>query len=631
MGLTYAASPALRPKNAFIGGKILLFKMAKTEMDIEEAKRDNKSPGDLYRQQLEHLLRRQTEERRRSSALGYAKIGLALLALILGLSLSHYPKALLLLLAPIIAFLLAAVIHERVLRSLRNRARTIDFYERGLARLNDRWPGTGETGERFLDLAHPYARDLDLFGTGSLFELLCTTRTRAGEETLAKWLLNSAPVNEIRARQVAISELKERVSFRERLWSLGETVRLGVHPEKLSAWGEAKPSFRLSSSRPLTSALAVTWILSLVCWGIWNLGTFALLMTIVNVGYFYYLHRRLDESANAIETATKDLALLGKALSLLEQEHFVSPKLLSLQTALRGAGIVPSCAIRSLGRIVEHLESRRNPFARITDVLIFWSAQLVYMAERWQQTFGPEIRLWLAAVGEFEALASLSGFAYEHPEDVFPEFVESGPIFSGEGIAHPLLPLSKAVRNNLRVGGGIDLVILSGTNMAGKSTFIRSIGMNVILAQCGATVRAERLTLSPLAVGASICVLDSLAGGTSRFYAEIRRIKLISDLAHGPLPVLFLLDELLSGTNSHDRLAGTEYIVNNLLEKGAIGIVSTHDLALTQIPATMKTRAVNYHFGDSFENGQLLFDYKVKPGVVQTSNALELMRSIGLV
>jgi DNA mismatch repair ATPase MutS len=166
--------------------------------------------------------------------------------------------------------------------------------------------------------------------------------------------------------------------------------------------------------------------------------------------------------------------------------------------------------------------------------------------------------------------------------------------------------------------------------MAGKSTFIRSIGLNAVLAQCGAPVRAARLQLSPLAVAASICILDSLSGGVSRFYAEIRKIKLISDLANGPLPVLFLLDELLSGTNSHDRLAGTELIVHSLVQRNAIGIVSTHDLALTQIPDAMGDRATNAHFEDRLENGQLIFDYKLKPGIVKTSNALQLMQAIGL-
>jgi DNA mismatch repair ATPase MutS len=203
-------------------------------------------------------------------------------------------------------------------------------------------------------------------------------------------------------------------------------------------------------------------------------------------------------------------------------------------------------------------------------------------------------------------------------------------LFEALEMAHPLLPADKAVRNDVKLGDGLQLMVLSGPNMAGKSTFIRSVGVNAVLAQCGAPVRAKSLKMSPLAVAASICVLDSLSGGTSRFYAEIRRLKVAEDLAAGALPVLFLMDELLSGTNSHDRLEGTRLIVRSLMGRGAIGIVSTHDLALAEIPNTMAGRAVNCHFEDRLEDGKLIFDYKIKPGVVKTSNALELMRSIGL-
>jgi DNA mismatch repair ATPase MutS len=192
------------------------------------------------------------------------------------------------------------------------------------------------------------------------------------------------------------------------------------------------------------------------------------------------------------------------------------------------------------------------------------------------------------------------------------------------------LPAGKAVENDVQLGDGMQLIILSGPNMAGKSTFIRSVGVNAVLAQCGAPVRAKRLRLSPLNVAVSICVLDSLSGGMSKFYAEIHRIKLIEDLTRGPVPVLFLMDELLSGTNSHDRLVGTQFILRNLLERHAIGIVSTHDLALTQIPEGLGGRARNYHFEDRLEGNLLVFDYKLKPGIVQTSNALKLMQSIGL-
>ena len=225
---------------------------------------------------------------------------------------------------------------------------------------------------------------------------------------------------------------------------------------------------------------------------------------------------------------------------------------------------------------------------------------------------------------------SLGGYAYEHPADVFPEFVETSPCFEAEGLAHPLLPESGSVRNNLCFGDDLRVLIISGPNMAGKSTFVRAVGINAVLAQCGAPVRARRFRLSPLAVGASICVLDSLQGGISRFYAEIRRLKLITDLTQGPVAVLFLLDEFLQGTNSQDRLRGSEAMVRSLVEHRAIGLVTTHDLALAQIAERLGPRAANAHFEDRFEDGKLIFNYRLQPGIVETSNALNLIRSIGL-
>ena len=527
-------------------------------------------------------------------------------------------------------FLALAVMQENLIRKLRYRARAIAFHERGQARLEDRWAGSGESGERFLDPLHPYGRDLDIFGSGSLFELLCTARTRAGEETLAAWLLAAAPVDEVLARQQAVRELEGRVEFREKLSSLGETVRLGVHPEALSAWGERTPVFGDRSTRIVTRILAVLWVLSLVTWAAWGLSDLTGAITILNLGWAHRVYRRSDEAANALEKAADGLAVLAGVLALLEQETFRSPRLLALQAALKCDGLAPSAAIRKLARVVGYVNSRHSLFLRPLDLVAFWSTQLVFVAERWQQEFGPAIRRWLKAVGELEALTALAGYAYEHPHDVFPGFVAAGPVFEAVEMAHPLLPAAKAVRNDLKLGDGLQLLILSGPNMAGKSTFIRSVGVNAVLAQCGAPVRAAGLRLSPLTVAASICILDSLSGGVSRFYAEIHRVKLISALAQGQVPVLFLLDELLSGTNSHDRLAGSEFIVRSLMEQNAIGIVSTHDLALTKIPEELGSRAGNCHFEDRFEDGQLIFDYKLKSGVVKTSNALLLMRSIGL-
>jgi hypothetical protein len=584
----------------------------------------------VYSQELARLAALQSSEQRRERTFGYSKLVIAILTLIALLPLSRHATTLAFLLLPVVVFIALAVRQEKLLASIRYRTRAMAFYERGLARLNDRWPGTGETGERFLDPEHPYARDLDLFGRASLFEYLSVARTRAGEETLSRWLLHAAAPDEAVARQDAVRELRPRVRLRERLFCAGETLRLGVEPEALTAWGEAQPVFPHRRVRILVSVLAILWILSLVAWAMWDLPMVALASTLLNFAYSHRIFSRREKAAGALENAAPGLELLAEVLALIEQEPLASARLAKLQAALQRHGTTPSRAIHKLARLADTVESRNSLLARPLDLVTFWSLQLVFVAEKWQQEFGPAIRGWLEAAGEFEALTSLSGFACEHPGYAFPEMVAGGPLFQAESLAHPLMPAAKAVVNDVELGAAMQLMILSGPNMAGKSTFIRSIGVNAVLAQCGAPVCARRLRISPLQVAASICVLDSLAGGMSRFYAEIHRLKLIADLARGPVPVLFLLDELLSGTNSHDRFIGTQFVLREFLEHHAVGVVSTHDLALTEIPATLDNGAVNWHFEDRIVDGRLFFDYKLKPGVVQTSNALKLMRAIGL-
>jgi DNA mismatch repair ATPase MutS len=240
------------------------------------------------------------------------------------------------------------------------------------------------------------------------------------------------------------------------------------------------------------------------------------------------------------------------------------------------------------------------------------------------------MRAWLASVGDFEALSSLSSFAYERPSCSFPTLRTDAATLAAKELTHPLLPQTTAVANDVLLDTAHPLVIVSGPNMAGKSTLLRAIGLNVVLAQCGAPVCCGSLALSPLAVGASITVQDSLQSGLSRFYAEIQRLKQITDLAGGAQPTLFLLDELLSGTNSRDRRVGTEALLRGLLARKAIGLITTHDLALTEIARALDSEAANVHFGDRFSGGELHFDYKLTPGIANSTNALQLMRSIGL-
>jgi DNA mismatch repair ATPase MutS len=260
---------------------------------------------------------------------------------------------------------------------------------------------------------------------------------------------------------------------------------------------------------------------------------------------------------------------------------------------------------------------------------LLWSTQLALAVETWRRAFGPAVARWLATVGEIEALGSLSTFAFEHPEFPFPTVQDDGARFEGEAIGHPLIPARTRVANDVTLGGAHRrLMIVSGSNMSGKSTLLRTVGVNVVLALAGAPVCARRLVVSRLAIGGTLRIHDSLQEGRSRFYAEITRLRQIVDLAVGPIVTLFLVDELLSGTNSHDRRVGAEGILRGLLSRGAIGLATTHDLALTEMATALE--ATNVHFEDDLRDGQMHFDYRMRPGVVQKSNALALMRAVGL-
>lgn len=599
-------------------------------MDATQDIPDIKLPHATYSQLLEEHRARLALRQKWDVRLGVAKIALGVLAICLVVRFLYRLHGMWPVLVVAGVFVVLAIVHEHVLRAIRSLKAIVAYYERGLARLEDRWAGSGEQGMRFLDASHPYARDLDIFGKGSLFELLCVVSTRAGEEMLARWLLEPAALDEIDARQAAIRELIGETTFREQLFTAGNRVHSGLHPDRLIAWGEREVFFGSRRLSLLLAVLAFCWIAAVVSTFLTGSYFAVLLSSCINLVVGSFFRKGLEESAQAVEMAAEDLDLLVEVLKVLERTDFHSPRLQSLRAALTVEGITPSAAVKRLDTITRYLLHRRNLFVRPFDGVLFYTAQFTMLGELWRKRFGAAIRGWLAAVGEMEALAALSAYAFEHPGDTWPEFEEKEPRFEAEGMAHPLLPASKATRNDLSFGDGLRLMILSGPNMAGKSTFVRGIGVNAVLAQCGAPVRATHLRMSRLAVGASICVLDSLQGGVSRFYAEIQRLKLILDLTHGPVPVLFLFDELLSGTNSHDRLDGTRFLVDSLVRRGAIGVVTTHDLTLAQIPESMNGSARNYHFEDHLENGVLAFDYKLKTGVVQTSNALKLMQSIGL-
>ncbi len=534
------------------------------------------------------------------------------------------------LVAPAVAFIALAVVQAGITQARRRYERAAVLYDQGLARLDDRWAGKGATGERFLDAAHPYAEDLDLFGHGSLFELLSTARTRVGEETLARWLLTPAAPDVVRARQPAVVELRPRLDLREDLALLGEGVRSGEDAHALAAWAAASPWSVSQAKRIIAMTLALLAVIAAILW-ISGFGLFPLLLAVISGQLFAFLHQAQVKSViSAIDAPGRDLSLLSSVMSRLERERFSSPRLVELRAALDVDGRTPSQQIAKLNRLIDLLDARRNMMFAPFALILLWPLQLSFAIERWRQNSGAAVARWLAAVGELEALGSLASYSYEHPQNPFPELVTEGPCFEGEGLGHPLIPESHGVRTDIALGDELRVLIVSGSNMSGKSTLLRTLGTNTVLALAGAPVCARRLRLSPLQVGASIRIQDSLQAGASRFYAEITRLRQIVELTKGSLPVLFLLDEILHGTNSHDRRIGAEGVVSGLVERGAIGLVTTHDLALAHIAEVLAPRAANVHFEDHLEDGKMTFDYLLRPGVIQRSNALELMRSVGL-
>jgi MutS domain V len=588
-------------------------------------------PESEYRRRLGLLAVERTQLGKRHSILGYIKLAILLAGVIAAVwILATRIELIYCVLIPAILFVVVAIIHERVLQASRRCTRIIGFYERGLARLSDEWAGKGESGERFLDNSHPYSRDLDLFGSGSMFELLSTARTLAGQDILASWLLAPAPADEVRLRHAAVIELRDRLDLREELSVIGEHVRSGVQPAALAAWGEKAPVFDNAFLRVVLLSLTLLWFAGAIVWGAWGYKSLFLVTTFVNVVVGYRFRERMRTAASAIEGAAQDLKLLSAVLDRLEREKFAAPKLVNLQAGLQKDGVPASRSIARLGRLVDYLVSRRGLVVQALDPFVFWTLQSSVAIELWHKQLGPSIRPWLAAVGELEALWDLAGYAYEHPEDTFPEFTDDAPCLEAEALSHPLIPKARAIANDLNLGRDLRIMIISGPNMAGKSTFVRAVGINAVLAQCGAPVRARKLRLSQLRVAASVCILDSLQGGISRFYAEISRLKLIIDMTEGPAPVLFLLDELLQGTNSHDRRIGAQAIARGLFERRAIGLLTTHDLAIAEIADALGPQVANFHFEDRFEDGKLCFDHHLTPGIVRTSNALQLMRAIGL-
>jgi hypothetical protein len=592
-------------------------------------------PAGVRREYTTRLSLRQAEGRyweRRSAVVSAARLGVFLCGLMLAwLAFRSHVLSAWWLAAPATFFAALMVVHELILERKRRAAAAAAFYQGGLDRLDHRWIGSGPSGAPFLDPAHPYARDLDLFGDGSLFQLLCRARTSVGQEILARWLREPASVEEALRRQGAVRELSPALDLREDLAVLGEGDASKLRLQGLVDWQNAPGLLRSWRVRAMAVALTLLGLLAVAGWATHLVRATPLLAVLLLQGIFrLVVQRQMRDVIRVTDMAMRDLPLMAALLRRLETERFLAPHLQALRGRLDTDGISPSRRLRRLERLQDCFEARRNVLFAPISFLLLWEVHAAIALESWRAHHGAAVVGWFGVIGEFEALASLAGAAYERPADVYPQFASDGPLVEGTGLGHPLLAESNCVRNDLRLDGTQSLLIVSGSNMSGKSTWLRTVGILHVLAFAGAPVRARALHLSRLSLGASIRVQDSLLSGVSHFAAEVQRLKQIVDLTAGADPVLYLVDEVLQGTNSHDRRVGTEAVLRRLLERGAIGLITTHDLALTEMAEALGPKATNVHFQDRLIDGKMVFDYQVYPGVIERSNALDLMRAAGL-
>ncbi len=591
-------------------------------------------PREEYSRRLEDFLAIVSAKERLHIRLGNFKLATIAGALLVAwLSLSKNIFASYWLIAALALYAALAIVHERILRARTRAEAAVKLYQRGLARIEDRWAGAGETGERFRDAGHVYADDLDLFGRGSLFDLLSTARTPMGEERLAQWLTAPSPLATILERHAFLDELRAKLDLREHLALTGESLRARLNPQSLLGWAEGAPVLRMPAVRfvaaLLALAAAVTAILTVSHRIIWPL----IIVLILELFVVRALRPRVEAVVNGIACNAEGLALFANILQRLEEEPFAPARLAEFTAQLKREPRSASNAVRGLARIVQWMDSRHGLIAKLIDLPLLYNVQVAFFAEAWRARWGGKLRAWVDVAAEMEALISLATYSYEHPADPFPQFVNfenSGACFCSEEIGHPLIAASRCVRNSIALDGKTRLVLISGSNMSGKSTMLRAVGINAVLAMAGAPVRAKSLRLTPLNVGTRIRSGDSLQEGRSAFYTEILHIRKVFELTSGERPILFLFDELLEGTNSKDRRIGAEGLLRALLGRGAIGLVTTHDLALTEITASLGGGVRNAHFEDYVEDGKMRFDYKLRDGVVEKSNALELMRLIGL-
>lgn len=533
------------------------------------------------------------------------------------------------------AFIALAVVHARVIREEARGVVLKTLNSRGIARLKGEWRQFSERSAHLLPEGHLYATDLDIVGQGSLCQRLDETGTKAGQAQLVAWLAHAADNAEaIRARQGAVQELTPLLDFRQAL--VTEARMAGddkADPGKFIAWAEG--TTLLGSIRwafylahilpPVTITLGLLTANEVFEAWPFYLGLAAqIVIVVITKGPLNLLWA-------ALATGEHGLARFEQTFQAIDAQKFTHPRLIKLQSGIEREGPTVSERLRRFARLMGFAELKASgqlhPFI---NALTLWDLHVLTRMEQWRQAEGRGARSWFDALAQLEALSSFAGYAFENPDAPFPE-VDDGPgHLVAKQLAHPLI--QNAVRNDVELGAAGHALVITGSNMSGKTTLMRAMGINTVMALAGLPVCATSMRVSRMQVMTSMRVKDSLERGVSYFYAEVQRIKLLLDTSSAnKSQCLFLLDELFMGTNTKERQIASKHLMRVLLDNGSIGAVTTHDLSLCELEAERPGQVRNVHFRDLMTHGEMTFDYQLREGIVTTTNALEVLRKAGIV
>jgi len=593
-------------------------------------------PKRVYASRVERFDLRLQGLEKVASRLGAAKLACAVLgaAAFVKTGLDYSSLRLALLLALVALFTVLAVIHESVLTAAGKARALRDINADELRALAHEFLAV-DPGTAFQDDDHPFSSDLDLFGPRGLFHALNRAATRFGAGRLAAWLGAAGaavPPEAIVARQEAAAELAGLIGLRQGVLLHGRSI--DDKPGERDTVGEFLAEPCLVLSRPaLRAALILLPCLTLGAIGAAVAGAPwpIILVPILAQGALNRGWKQKVRRVHGLTSRTsKTLAAYGEIMGEWERASFRGPLLRALQDTLHDKRRPASASVRRLSALVGYLDVRHSEFAHaMVNNLFLWDLHCLWAIERWLRDAAGRVPGWFEAMGTFEALSSLATLTFNHPGWAVPEILQGEPVFAAVALGHPLIPEDERVTNDVLLDRPGDILVVTGPNMAGKSTFLKTVGVNAVLAFAGGPVCAGSLRLSPFRLYTSMKIVDSLDKSLSLFYVELRRLKTVLDAVRGESPVLFLLDEILKGTNALDRQAGAVALLRQLAGR-ASGIVATHDLKLTELEAVSGGRLANFHFDGTVEGDRLLFDYKLKPGPCLSSNALVLMRRIGI-